>query len=349
MQKVKVDLKKEVDSSYEITIGSEYAKEILQKLRDEGCFFMVDENIFELYGDFFTHDNMFRFRADEHNKTHESVVAVLGFLFRCNARRDSKMVITGGGITGDVGGFVAATYMRGISFIQIPTTLLSMVDSSVGGKTGINFRGSKNNVGSFAQPEHVYIDMSFLKTLTDEEYLNGVAEVIKYGAIFDADFFTYLEENKDKVLARDLETLAYVVKRCCEMKALVVQKDEKEKGDRALLNFGHTFAHAIETDSDHVVKHGFAVAAGMYLETDFAVKKGDATPETLQHMKRILTDYGFDISYEIIDKEKFFNAMLSDKKADKKGLTLALTPSIGSGKILKNIPLQSVVDYFNNL
>lgn len=319
MEKVKVDLKKEVDSSYEITIGSEYAKEVIQKLRDEGCFFMVDENIFELYEDFFEHENMFRFRADEHNKTHESVVAVLGFLFRCKAKRDSKLVITGGGITGDVGGFVVATYMRGISFIQIPTTLLSMVDSSVGGKTGINFRGAKNNVGSFAQPEHVYIDMSFLKTLTDEEYLNGVAEVIKYGAVFDADFFEYLEENRDKVLARDLETLAYVVRRCHEMKADVVKKDEREQGERALLNFGHTFAHAIEADSDHGIKHGFAVATGMYMETEFAVKSGEAEPETLTSIKRILTDYGFETAYEIIDKDKFFNAMMADKKAGKKG------------------------------
>lgn len=349
MDIVRVDLKKEVDSSYDITIGSSFAREVIEKLRSEGCFFMADENVFDLYSGFFTHDNMFRFRADEHNKTHESVVAVLGFLFRCGARRDSRLVIIGGGITGDVGGFVAATYMRGISFIQMPTTLLSMVDSSVGGKTGINFRGAKNNVGAFAQPEHVYIDMDFLKTLSDEEFLNGVAEVIKYGAIFDADFFGYLEANREKVIARDAETLAYVVKRCCEMKADVVKRDEKEKGDRALLNFGHTFAHAIETDSDHGVKHGYAVAAGMYLETDFAVKTGEARPETLQRIESILSAYGFSTSYQIEDRELFFQAMLADKKADKKGLTLALTPSIGSGRILKNISPQSVVDYFNNL
>ncbi|MGD9809059.1 MAG: 3-dehydroquinate synthase [Deferribacterales bacterium] len=349
MQTVKVDLKKEVDSSYEITIGSSFVKDVIAKLREDGAFFMVDENVFDLYGDYFTHDSTFRFRADEHNKTHESVVAVLGFLFREGAKRDAMFSIVGGGITGDVGGFVAATYMRGISFVQIPTTLLSMVDSSVGGKTGINFRGAKNNVGAFAQPVHVYIDMSFLYTLSDEEFLNGVAEVIKYGAIFDAEFFKYLEDNRESILDRDAETLAYVVRRCCEMKAEVVKRDEKETGDRALLNFGHTFAHAIETDSHHGVKHGYAVATGMYLETDFAVKTGEATKETLENMERILTAYGFDLSYEIEDKELFFSAMKLDKKAGKKGLTLALTPKIGSGKILKNISQQSVVDYFNNL
>ncbi|XOB66030.1 3-dehydroquinate synthase [Deferribacteres bacterium DY0037] len=349
MKTVKVNLKKEVDTSYEITIGSSFAKEVIEKMRAEGAFFMVDENVFELYSDLFTHDNTFRFRADEHNKTHESVVAVLGFLFREGAKRDSLLSIVGGGITGDVGGFVAATYMRGISFIQMPTTLLSMVDSSVGGKTGINFRGAKNNVGAFAQPEHVYIDMDFLNTLTDEEFLNGVAEIIKYGAIFDKDFFRYLEEHREQVIARDTETLSYIVKRCCEMKAEVVRKDEKERGDRALLNFGHTFAHAIETDSHHGVKHGFAVATGMYLETDYAVKAGEVDKETLEAIGRILTDYGFALSYDIDDRELFFQAMQADKKAGKKGLSLALTPSIGSGKILKNIPQQSVVDYFNNL
>jgi len=349
MEKVRVDLKREIDSSYEITIGSGFIKEVINNLRNEGGFFMVDENIFEAYQDHFTHDNLFRFRADEHNKTHESVVAVLGFLFRCGARRDANLVLVGGGITGDVGGFVAATYMRGISFYQIPTTLLSMVDSSVGGKTGINFRGAKNNVGAFAQPVHVYIDMAFLKTLSDDEFLNGVAEVIKYGVVFDKVFLQYLEESRDKILARDAETLAYVVRRCCEMKADVVKKDERERGERALLNFGHTFAHAIETDSKHAVKHGFAVATGMYLETDYAVKIGESTPETLEVLGRVLKAYGFDLSYRIDDKDIFFEAMAADKKASRKGLTLALTPNPGSGKILKNISPQSIADYFNNL
>jgi len=346
---VRVDLRKEVDSSYDIRIGTSFAKDVIESLRKDGSYFMIDEKVFDLYSDIFTHDKTFRFYADEHNKTHESVVAVLGFLFREGGRRDSRLVIVGGGITGDVGGFVAATYMRGISFIQVPTTLLSMVDSSVGGKTGINFRGAKNNVGSFAQPEMVYIDMDFLKTLSDEEYLNGLAEVIKYGAVFDEEFFEYLKINKDKILARDIGCLEHIVKRCCELKAEIVKRDEKEQGDRALLNFGHTFAHAIETDSDHSIKHGYAVAAGMYLETDYAVKNGQAEEDTLRRLGEILTLYGFDTSYDIKDNDTFFNSMLADKKAGRKGLTLALTPAVGSGKILKNIPQQSVIDYFINL
>lgn len=349
MGKVKVDLKKEVDSSYEITIGTGFAEEVIKSCISDGDFLLVDENVLNLYGQYFDCEKLHRFRADEHHKNHESVVSVLGFLFKCGCKRDGRLAIVGGGITGDVGGFAAATYMRGIRFIQMPTTLLSMVDSSVGGKTGINFRGAKNNVGAFAQPDHVYIDMDFLKTLSDEEYKNGLAEVIKYGAVFDKDFLTFLSANREKILARDSEMLEIIVTRCCELKADVVRRDEKETGERALLNFGHTFAHAIETDSDHGVKHGYAVATGMYLETDFAVKIGEATPETLETIKKILLDYGFDISYEIQDEELFFKSMMADKKAGKKGLTLALTPSTGFGKILKNISQQSVIDYFKNL
>ena len=346
MGRVFVDLKKQVDDSYEITIGSGFIADTVKGFNSGSDFFMIDDNVFHLYSDIMPAERVYRFRADEHNKTHESVVAVLGFLFRGECRRDGRLILIGGGITGDVGGFVAATYMRGISFVQIPTTLLSMVDSSVGGKTGINFRGAKNNVGVFAQPKHVYIDMDFLKTLTDEEYLNGVAEVIKYGMVYDADFLEYLYENRDRVLARDTEVLDYMVTRCCSFKAAVVRADEKEQGERALLNFGHTFAHAIETDSDHRIKHGFAVATGMYLETDYAVKHKLAEAKALEDIGRVLKAYGFDLTYDIHDKEVFFGAMTADKKADRKGLTLAIAPKTGTGKLVKNISIANVTEYF---
>jgi 3-dehydroquinate synthase len=349
MGRVLVDLRKQVDNSYEITIGSGFIADVLKEFNSQSDFFMVDDNVFKLYRQIMPAERVYRFRADEHNKTHESVVAVLGFLFRGECRRDGRLILIGGGITGDVGGFVAATYMRGISFVQIPTTLLSMVDSSVGGKTGINFRGAKNNVGAFSQPKHVYIDMDFLKTLSDEEYLNGIAEVIKYGMVYDAEFLEYLYDNKDKVLARDTDVLDYVVTRCCALKAEVVRIDEKEQGERALLNFGHTFAHAIETDSDHQVKHGYAVATGMYQETDYAVKHKLADAQALADIEHVLTAYGFPVTYKINDKDSFFAAMAADKKADRKGLTLAIAPKTGSGKLVKNISIANVIDYFNNI
>lgn len=346
MGKVFVDLKKQVDYSYEITIGSGFIAEALKELSGELGFFMVDENVYNLYPSIFPEDRVYRFKADEHNKTHESVVSVLGFLFRSGCRRDGRLVLAGGGITGDVGGFVAATYMRGISFVQVPTTLLSMVDSSVGGKTGINFRGAKNNVGAFWQPKHVFIDMDFLKTLSDEEYKNGLAEVIKYGMVYDRGFLDYLYDNREKILARDVECLDYVVTECCRMKAEVVKKDEKETGERALLNFGHTFAHAIETDSDHAVKHGFAVAVGMYQETEFALKKKQASKGALEEIKKVLLAYEFPITYEIQNMEVFMTAMAADKKADRKGLTLAIAPEPGTGKLLKNITIESIAEYY---
>ncbi|MGE4317381.1 MAG: 3-dehydroquinate synthase [Deferribacterales bacterium] len=349
MGKVFVDLKKQVDYSYEITIGSGFIRDSLAVYIGEDCFYMVDDKVFNLYESLFPDDRVHRFKADEHNKTYESVVSVLGFLFRCGARRDGKLILVGGGITGDVGGFAAATYMRGIAFVQVPTTLLSMVDSSVGGKTGINFKGAKNNVGAFSQPKQVLIDMDFLKTLPDDEYLNGMAEVIKYGVVYDAEFLEYLYENKDKLLGRDTETLDYVVTCCCRMKADVVKKDEKETGERALLNFGHTFAHAIETDSHHEVKHGFAVAVGMYQETEFAYKNKLADEKTLNDVKRVLTAYGFPITYDIRDREVFFHAMTADKKADKKGLTLAISPSTGTGKLVKNISIEKIMDYYSQI
>lgn len=349
MGKVFVDLKKQVDYSYEIIIGSGFVKDALAEYDGEDCFYMTDEKVFNLYPELMPDERVHRFKADEHNKTYESVVAVLGFLFRCGCRRDGTLILIGGGITGDVGGFAAATYMRGISFVQVPSTLLSMVDSSVGGKTGINFRGAKNNVGAFSQPKKVLIDMDFLKTLPDDEYLNGVAEIIKYGVVYDAEFLKFLLDNRDKVMARDTETLDYVVTECCRMKADVVKKDEKEQGERALLNFGHTFAHAIETDSHHGVKHGFAVAVGMYQETEYAFKNGLASEETLNDVRGVLLAYGFPITYEIKDKDVFFAAMTADKKAGKKGLTLAISPKTGTGKLIRNISIESVVGYYSNI
>lgn len=349
MSKVFVDLKKQIDNSYEILIDCGFIKDALKEYEDGSSYFMVDENVFTLYPDLVPESKTFRFRADEHNKTYESVVSVLGFLFRQGCRRDGTLILIGGGITGDVGGFAAATYMRGISFVQIPTTLLAMVDSSVGGKTGINFRGAKNNVGAFCQPKKVLIDMDFLKTLSDEEYKNGLAEVIKYGMVYDAAFLYYLNENKNRILDRDRETLDYVVTSCCRMKADVVKKDEKEKGDRALLNFGHTFAHAIETDSDHAVKHGFAVATGMYQETEYAVDRGVASQKALDAIGEVLGNYGFPLTYDIKDRNVFFTAMTADKKADRKGLTLAIAEEAGKGRLVKNVSIESVMSYYDKI
>ena len=344
MKTLNVNLNRKVDNSYKIDIGTD----IVQKLLDEysDAYFMADANVYSLYRHLFDGRKVFVFESGEKNKTLDSVSAVLSFLNENGCRRDGTLVVIGGGICGDTGGFAASCYMRGIKFVQVPTTLLSMVDSSVGGKTGVNFAGSKNNVGAFYQPDKVIIDTAFLKTLPKLEYYNGIAEVIKYGAIFDEALFETLKTDAEKMLRQQSGFLEDIVYKCCAIKAQVVERDERESGERKLLNFGHTFGHAIEADSGYAVGHGFAVATGMYLETDYARREDIAEESALERIGEILRLYGFDTAYAIADEEKFFRALSSDKKADRTGLTLALTPKIGSGKIISGVSENSVRNYF---
>ena len=180
--------------------------------------------------------------------------------------RKSALVALGGGVVGDLTGFAAATFMRGVPFIQVPTTLLSMVDSSVGGKTGVNHPMGKNMIGAFYQPRKVLMDLSCLRSLPREEFLAGMAEVIKYGVIRDAAFFDYLDKNREMILALEPAALEYIIRRSCEIKAEVVEKDERESGLRAILNFGHTVGHAIETAESYTLRHGYAVASITYCD-----------------------------------------------------------------------------------
>src|SRR5210317_1835471 len=199
-------------------------------------------------------------------KTLETVEDILDTLVEGGANRDTTLVALGGGVVGDITGFAAACYMRGVDFIQVPTTLLAQVDSSVGGKTGVNHASGKNLIGAFHQPRAVLIDTDTLKTLPDRELKAGIAEVIKYGAIVDADFFAWLEDNIEALIARDADALAVAIQRSCELKAAIVAEDERESGRRAILNFGHTFGHAIERCQGYGDwLHGEAVAAGMVM------------------------------------------------------------------------------------
>ncbi len=188
--------------------------------------------------------------------------------------RKSALVAFGGGVIGDLTGFAAATFMRGVPFVQVPTTLLAMVDSSVGGKTGVNHPMGKNMIGAFYQPKKVLMDLGVLKTLPREEFLSGMAEVIKYGVILDAGFFDYLERNRDRILSLEPDALTHIIKRSCEIKAEVVSKDEREGGLRAILNFGHTVGHAVETAEHYTMRHGEAVAIGMVYASRLAHKTG---------------------------------------------------------------------------
>ena len=207
----------------------------------------------------------------EAHKTVATMQSILDALVASGANRDTTVLALGGGVVGDISGFAAACYMRGVSFIQVPTTLLAQVDSSVGGKTGVNHPQGKNLIGAFHQPEVVLIDTDTLQTLPDRELRAGIAEVIKYGAICDIEFFAWLESNMQALLDRDGDALAHAIRRSCELKAEVVAEDEREAGRRAILNFGHTFGHAIEHCQGYGEwLHGEAVAAGMIMASELS-------------------------------------------------------------------------------
>lgn len=346
MEKVRVNLNQIKDHSYDILIGAGFVKDELIGIANyERAHIIVDEMVKELYIDYFQGES-FTLKADEHYKNLKTVEDILNFLRQRKALRSDTLFAVGGGIIGDVVGFAASIYMRGISFVQIPTTLLSMVDSSVGGKTGVNLGNVKNLVGSFYQPKKVLIDTLFLQTLSEEEFKSGLAEVIKYALLFDKEFYDFLIESRDKVLQRDCEVLTSIIKRCCELKAQVVEEDETEQGTRRLLNLGHTFGHGIEVDSDHSLKHGLAVAKGIYLEALFAVEKGLISSNVADDIKGIFELYGYDLNYKPRDLDLFLEAIASDKKAKSSGIVLALTSEVGNGIIKDRIDLNNIKKFF---
>jgi 3-dehydroquinate synthase len=259
-------------------------------------------------------------------KTLETVEDILDTLVEGGANRDTTLVALGGGVVGDITGFAAACYMRGVDFIQVPTTLLAQVDSSVGGKTGVNHASGKNLIGAFHQPRAVLIDTDTLKSLPDRELKAGLAEVIKYGAIVDTEFFAWLEDNIDALLARDAAALAAAIQRSCELKAAVVAEDERESGRRAILNFGHTFGHAIERCQGYGEwLHGEAVAAGMVMAAQLS--GGEAA--VAERIARLLERAGLPTRPPAIPAPELMAAMGMDKKVQQKQLRFVLLHSLG--------------------
>jgi len=230
--------------------------------------------------------------------------------------RDGLVVAFGGGVIGDLAGFASATFMRGIDFIQIPTTLLAMVDSSVGGKTGINLPEGKNMVGAFHQPQAVFCDLYFLDTLPMRQFNSGLMEIIKYGLILDGDLFDFIKKNKEKIKEKNRETIAYLVYRSCQLKSEIVAEDEKEKGIRSILNFGHTIGHALESYTDYqFYLHGEAVAIGSLVMIDYLVKGGALSSRFLIEFVDILSFFELPTSLPAhFDIEQIINHLWSDKK-----------------------------------
>lgn len=262
----------------------------------------------------------------ESYKSVASLQAVIDRLVESGANRDTTVIALGGGVVGDIAGFAAACYMRGVAFIQVPTTLLAQVDASVGGKTGVNHAEGKNLIGAFHQPQVVMIDTDTLDSLPDRELKAGLAEVIKYGVICDIEFFAWLEDNMQALLEKEPLALARAIQRSCELKATVVAEDEHESGHRVILNFGHTFGHAIENCQGYGEwLHGEAVAAGMIMAAELSgIGDGD-----VERLRVLLQKAGLPVAPPAIDGQDWLRTMGMDKKVKQKQLRFVLLRALG--------------------
>ena len=271
----------------------------------------------------------------EKYKTLESLNLIFTAILQGNHGRDTTIIALGGGVIGDVAGFAAASYQRGVRLIQIPTTLLSQVDSSVGGKTAVNHELGKNMIGAFYQPSMVIIDTHTLGTLPKREVNAGLAEVIKYGAILDYEFFEWLEAHIDELVALNNESLQHCIARCCQIKADVVARDETEKGDRALLNLGHTFGHAIETHLGYGNwLHGEAVSTGMMMAAALSEQLGDISVADVSRLEKLLARANLPtLSPDSMQPEDYLPHMMRDKKVLEGKLRLVLLKSLGQAYI----------------
>ena len=274
----------------------------------------------------------------EEHKNWGTLNLVFDALLEHRCERGTTLIALGGGVVGDMTGFAAASYQRGAPFIQMPTTLLAQVDSSVGGKTAINHPRGKNMIGAFYQPRAVIADMETLRTLPKRELQAGLAEVIKHGAIRDAEFFAWLESNIEALLEGNAEALSHAVVRSCEIKAAVVAIDEREEGLRAQLNFGHTFGHAIETGFGYGTwLHGEAVALGMVMAADLSARLGMITPADADRLTRLIARAGLPVEIKGMSADRFMELMSHDKKAQEGKLRFVLLEDIGSATVRADV------------
>ncbi len=338
MQKVKVELG---TSSYEILIGSGLLQQAGGWLKELGCSGRVviinDTTVRKLYGGLLEKGlagagfkvSVLEVPAGEEQKTLDNAGKLYDKLSEVFAERTTPILSLGGGVIGDLAGFVAATYMRGVPYVQVPTTLLAMVDSSIGGKTAVDRDRLKNVIGAFYQPKLVIADIDTLKTLPEAELTNGMAEVIKHAVIRDKKFFDFLESNIRKARELDPQVLEEIIIWSARIKAMVVAKDEKEAGLRAILNYGHTIGHAIETLSDFQLKHGQAIAVGMVAEAKIAARMGMLDHEITARLEKIILEAGLPTQIPPFDEAKLIQVMGHDKKVRQGRLTFVLLKNIG--------------------
>ncbi len=335
------------ERSYPIRIGAGLLDDAAQwrdSLRGRHALVVTDAHVAPLYLDrvraglaSHTHDALV-LPAGESSKTLANAERIFDALAALGANRDGTIVALGGGVIGDLAGFAAACWMRGIDFVQMPTTLLAMVDSSVGGKTGVNVDAGKNLVGAFHQPRVVVADTATLATLPPREYAAGLAEVVKYGAIGDESFFAWLQFNADALLAHDADVLAEAIAFSCAYKAGVVARDERETGERALLNFGHTFGHALEAERGYgELLHGEAVAIGMVVAATLSARLGRAPAEDSDRLARLLSRLGLPTTLPPASADALLARMRLDKKNLGGRIRLILWRGIGKAEVVPEV------------
>lgn len=349
MQELTVDLG---DRSYPIYVGDHLFQkvDIAGAIHGKQVMIVTNETIAPLYLETLR-DQLPGLQVDEvilpdgeSFKTLETLNLIFDALLQMRHNRTTTLIALGGGVIGDMTGYAAASYQRGVDFIQIPTTLLSQVDSSVGGKTGVNHPLGKNMIGAFYQPKAVLADTNVLKTLPERELAAGLAEVIKYGLIYDVEFLAWLEKNIDGLNACDPELMAYAIKRSCEIKAEVVAQDEREGGIRAILNLGHTFGHAIETEQGYGNwLHGEAVGAGMWMAADLSMRLGWLEPADLARVETLLRRANLPIAPPSdMTPDRFIELMSVDKKVLDGQIRLVLLQGLGQAVVTSEVDPQAL-------
>jgi 3-dehydroquinate synthase len=342
--------------SYDIEIGSgnlaDAAKFCDAEADDAHVVLITDSNVDELYSEAVTEPlselgaevDVLVAEAGEPSKSSDVAAELWERMLDEGADRSSVVVALGGGVVGDLAGFVAATFARGLRFVQLPTTLLAQVDSSVGGKVGINLPGGKNMVGAFWQPRGVVIDVDVLRTLPDREYRAGLAEVVKYGVIQDADFFAYLESNVDTINGRDAGVLTYIVQRCCRLKADVVEQDEREEtGLRSILNYGHTFCHAFEAATGYEqLLHGEGVAIGMACAARLAERLGRVDAKFVERQRTLLESLKLSLDVPDVDRDELIELMYRDKKVERGKLRFVLPTRLGHVELVRGVEVDEI-------
>lgn len=293
--------------------------------------------------------DIFIFQEGEASKNLETVNQLYRYLILHEYDRKDMLIALGGGVVGDLTGFTAATYLRGIDFVQVPTSLLSQVDSSIGGKTGVDFQCYKNMVGAFYMPQLVYININTLKTLSDREFHSGLGEVIKHGLIRDKAYYEWIKENKEVIAKRDPEAMAIMVEGSCRIKRAVVEEDPKEQGIRAILNFGHTFGHSIEKLMNFQLTHGECVGIGCVLAASMSRKRNYISQKEYEDIVRIFQYFDFPDMPKELKNEQIVQETRHDKKMEHGSIKFILLKAVGEAAIYKDVTQEEMLGAFENL